>query len=370
MTIQVDNAIPPNVVEIGNEITQGVVDGLMSASPAPSSSNPFFTEAGGTLTGTTTVEDANFDISNGNFSLTNQAAPDYYFYLGDGGQYFDDVAKDEFLFTPSEIRVRNQTTSLGTILNITGITFPDNTIQTTAATSPTFATTAQAQAGTSTTTVVSPATMLDAKYFQGGKSLNVNSYLTITSGTGAIAGAIGLNALQVAAPTTAIGTASRYGSIANSSRGLAYTGAFDFSKRVVIGGRFQKNSNTTDSNSVFRFYCGKTNTVQDVTAFDRAITFRAAGSGALQLIVANGSVLTTTTTTFTPIQSQCYDVLIVSESGTATMFVNGTQVATSSGSPTTTASNNFFGIEAQNIAIIATPAHHYMVTDLFAQVNL
>lgn len=61
MTIQVDNALPPNVVEIGNEITQGVVDGLMSASPSASSSNPYITVngvsgvylplAGGTMTG-------------------------------------------------------------------------------------------------------------------------------------------------------------------------------------------------------------------------------------------------------------------------------------------------------------------------------
>ena len=46
MTIQVDNALPPNVVEIGNEITQGVVDGLMSASPSASSSNPYATVNG------------------------------------------------------------------------------------------------------------------------------------------------------------------------------------------------------------------------------------------------------------------------------------------------------------------------------------
>ena len=61
MTIQVDNALPPNVVEIGNEITQGVVDGLMSSSPSASSSNPYVTVngvsgvylplAGGTMTG-------------------------------------------------------------------------------------------------------------------------------------------------------------------------------------------------------------------------------------------------------------------------------------------------------------------------------
>ena len=52
------------------------------------------------------------------------------------------------------------------------------------------------------------------------------------------------------------------------------------------------------------------------------------------------------------------------------MYVNGTQVATSSGSPNALATQPFFGIEAQNIAIISTPTHYYMVTDLFAQLNV
>jgi hypothetical protein len=233
-----------------------------------------------------------------------------------------------------------------------------------------YATTAQAQAGTSTTTVVSPSTMLDAKFFAGGKGLNVNAYTSQSSGVGSVAGSIGMNALQVSAPTTAIGYGSRYGSMVNSSRGLGYTGALDFTKRVVIGGRFQKQNNTTDSNSIFRFYFGKSNTVNDMTSFDKGIGFRVAGSGALQLTVANVTTLTVTTSSFTPVLNQCYDVVIVSDAGTATMYVNGTQVATSSGSPTTSSTNNYFGIEAQNIAIIATPAHYYMVTDLFAQVNV
>jgi hypothetical protein len=213
---------------------------------------------------------------------------------------------------------------------------------------------------------------LDAKYFSGGKSLTLNAYTSATSGTGAVAGAIGMNAQQVSAPTTAIGTAIRYGNLLNSSRGKTYTSEIDFTKRVVIGGRFQKQNNTSDSNSIFRFYFGKTNTPGDMTSGDRAIGFKVAGSGALQLTVANASALTTTTSSFTPVQNQCYDVVIVSDgSGNATLFVNGSSVATSTGAPTTSvAGNGFFGIEAQNIAIIATPTHYYMVTDLFAQVNV
>jgi hypothetical protein len=234
-----------------------------------------------------------------------------------------------------------------------------------------YATSAQAQAGTSTTTVVSPSTLLDAKYFSGGKSIIFNAFTSATSGAGAIAGAIAMNAQQVASPTTAVGSGIRYGTLANSSRGLGYTGALDFTKRVTIGGRFQKQTATTDSNAVFRFYCGKTNTVGDLTAGDKAIGFRAAGSGALQLVVSNGSAVTTTTSSFTPVQNQCYDVIVTSDgAGNATLFVNGSSVATSTGAPTTSSGNNFFGIEAQNLAIIATPVAYYMVTDLFVQVNV
>jgi hypothetical protein len=230
-----------------------------------------------------------------------------------------------------------------------------------------YATTAQAQAGTSTTTVVNPSTLLDAKYFQGGKSINTNTYSSLTSGTGAVAGTISMNAQQVQAPTTAIGYASRYGAIANSSRGLG--SVIDFTKRVIAGGRFQKNSNTTDSNSIFRFYLGKSNTVNDMSSGDRGIGFRVAGSGALQLTVANGTTLTTTSSSFTPTLNQAYDVVIVADAGTATMYVNGSSVATSTGASTASSSNNYIGVESQNSAIIATPASFYIVTDIFAQVN-
>jgi hypothetical protein len=234
-----------------------------------------------------------------------------------------------------------------------------------------YATTAQAQAGTSTTTVVNPATMLDAKFFQGGKSLNVNVYSSLSSGTGAVVGTIGMNAQQIASPTTAIGYGARYGQLINSSRGKSYTGDLDFSKRVVIGGRFQKQTATTDSNAVFRFYCGKTNTVGDMTSGDKGIGFRAAGSGALQLTVANGSALTTTTSSFTPVLNQCYDVVITSDgSGNSTLYVNGSSVATSTGASTTSSGNNYFGIETQNLAIISTPVSYYTVTDMFCQVNI
>lgn len=104
---------------------------------------------------------------------------------------------------------------------------------------------------------------------------------------------------------------------------------------------------------------------------EKAIGFKVAGSGAIQLTVANGSTLTTTSSSFTPVLNQCYDVVITSDgSGNATLFVNGSSVATSTGAPTTSSGNNYIGIEAQNLATISTPVAYYIVTDIFAQVNL
>lgn len=43
MSISITSGLPANIVEIGNEVTQGIVDGLNGASPAASSSNVFAT---------------------------------------------------------------------------------------------------------------------------------------------------------------------------------------------------------------------------------------------------------------------------------------------------------------------------------------
>ena len=374
MSITITSGLPANIVEIGNEVTQGIIDGLNGASPAPSSSNPFFTIAGGTLTGQTTVENANFDITNGTFTLSNAAAPFFYFTLGDGGQYFDDVAKDEFLFSPTEIQVRNQTTGLGTKLNLTGIEFPDSTIQTTAAVAPTFATTAEAQAGTSTTTVVSPATLLDAKYFQGGISYGITAWATGTSGTGASAGAQNANGRLNTAPTTAIGYATACAPIVNPSRGLGFSGGFDFSKRVIFGARINRNVASPDANSVWRFSIGKFQTVATVGDLTgRGLMIKVAGSGALQLLVHNGTTLTTTTSSFTPSSSSAYDVLVVSDgSGNATLYVNGSSVATSTDAPTSASGSQFNGIhfECENTSVITGSPQTIALSHTFVQVNV
>ena len=237
-----------------------------------------------------------------------------------------------------------------------------------------FATTAQAQAGTSTTTVINPSTLLDAKYFQGGKYVNAIVWSTAVAGTGASAGAGQMNIRTVQAPTSATGSAVNYGTIQNQVRGQTFGASTDWSKKVVFGGRFVRNTVTPDSNSIFRFGVGRTGTTAaDITASDKQVQIKVAGTGAVQLLCANGTNLSTTTSTFTPTNLQCYDVVVISDgAGNVTLYVNGSSVATSTGGPTSTLAgtnyNNFY-LEAHNTSTLTNSAMVVYGSDFFLQIN-
>jgi hypothetical protein len=235
-----------------------------------------------------------------------------------------------------------------------------------------YATTAQAQAGTSTTTVVSPATLLDAKYFQGAKSMVQIAWSTSVSGTGASAGSQNSNARLNIAPTTATGYAIASAVIANNSRGQIYNNGFDFSKRVQFGVRVARNVASPDSASVFRFSIGKSSATDASDLSARGLMIKVAGSGALQLLVHNGTALTTTTSSFTPANGQAYDVIVTSDgAGNCALFVNGSSVATSSGGPTSAGATNagYLMFEVQNTSIITGSPQNICVSDYHVQVN-
>jgi hypothetical protein len=235
-----------------------------------------------------------------------------------------------------------------------------------------YATTAQAQAGTSTTTVISPSTLLDAKYFQGGKSMVQIAWSTAVSGTGASAGAQNSNARLNSAPTTATGYAIASAVIANNSRGSIFNSGFDFSKRVQFGVRVARNVASPDSASVFRFSIGKNSATDASDLSARGLMIKVAGSGVLQLLVHNGTTLTSTNSSFTPANGQAYDVIVTSDgAGNCALFVNGSSVATSSGGPTTAGVTNagFLMFEVQNTSIITGSPQNICVSDYHVQVN-
>jgi hypothetical protein len=237
-----------------------------------------------------------------------------------------------------------------------------------------YATTAQAQAGTSTTTVISPSTLLDAKYFQGGKSIIAITWSTATSGSGASAAANGMNSRVATAPTSVAGYAQNLGAIYNNARGVVYNAGIDWSKRVIFGGRFSRNVTTPDTASSFRFGLGRFSgqAPSDITSTDKQVGIKVSGSGAIVLYVANGSALSTVTSSFTPSNASTYDVVIVSDgSGNVTLFVNGSSVATSTSGPTSSQGTNYNTItfEVQNSTTLTNGAMVVFLTDAFAQVN-
>jgi len=235
-----------------------------------------------------------------------------------------------------------------------------------------YATTAQAQAGTSTTTVVSPATFLDGKFFAGGKYANTFAWTAATSGTGGGAFVQGANARYSNAPTSATGYGINSASIVNNVRGGAYTAGIDFSKRVTFGGRFSRNVTTPDANSVFRYSLGKTSSTDASDLSIRGLMIKVAGTSAMQFLCHNGTGLDTKTSTFTPVNSQAYDVVVTSDgSGNATLYVNGSSVATSSSAPTTSQGANYYNLtfETQNTSTISGSAMAVCGSDFFVQVN-
>jgi len=235
-----------------------------------------------------------------------------------------------------------------------------------------YATTAQAQAGTSTTTVINPSTLLDAKWFSGGKYLTQIAWATATTGVGASASAGGINGRLLTAPTTATGNALQYGNISNASRGNSYLYGFDWTKRFTFGFRLARNVTSPDSNSVFRAKFGTTTaTVGDIST--RAIEVKVSGSGALQLLVHNGTTLITATSSYSLTNATAFDVVGVSDgSGNATLYVNGSSVATSTGAATTnSAGSQYILCEVENTSTIASGTGMIMnVTDIFIQQNI
>jgi len=235
-----------------------------------------------------------------------------------------------------------------------------------------YATTAQAQAGTSTTTVISPSTFLDGKFFAGGKYATTFTWTAATSGTGSGAFVQNANGRYANAPTSATGYGINSASIVNTSRGGAFSAGIDFSKRVTFGGRFARNVASPDANSVFRYSIGKASSTDASDLSMRGLMIKVAGTSAMQFLCHNGTSLDTKTSTFTPVNSQAFDVVVTSDgSGNATLYVNGSSVATSSSAPISAQGVNYYNLtfETQNTSTISGSAMAVCGSDFFVQVN-
>jgi hypothetical protein len=236
-----------------------------------------------------------------------------------------------------------------------------------------YATTAQAQAGTSTTTVISPSTLLDARYLAGARFIGYTTWTASTSGTGATAGTAFVKVIN--APTSAIGFGQSYVAPQNGQRGEVFASGIDFRKTVIFGGRFcRTQSATIDSNSIFRSNVGRA--IPLTTAGDlstRGIGIRIVGdAGVLELQVHNGTTLYNVASSFTPVYNEAFDVVVISDgAGNATLYVNGSSVATSANAPTTllTANSSTLLVECQNTEILTNARYGMSCSDQFLHVS-
>jgi hypothetical protein len=227
-----------------------------------------------------------------------------------------------------------------------------------------LATDAEAVAGTSTTLAVTPANVAEA-LINGGLFLFTTAFTSATSGTGASTGQTASDTKQVLAPTSATGYALLRSGMALSFRGFAYNAALRFNKRLVMAFRFAPRGGS-DANSIYRVTVGKlaTDNAGDLTR--RGFGIKGAADGVMQLQVHDGTTLTTVNSSFT-IGSVGVDVEIVSDgAGNVTLFVDGSQVATTSAGPSTVggAQNYFVQAEAENTTTLTGTRLVYEIVNI------
>jgi hypothetical protein len=232
----------------------------------------------------------------------------------------------------------------------------------------TYATNAEAVAGTSTTTVLTPAANYWADKKSGHSFLQFVAVGASTSGTGATA-AGSAGGYAVAAPTTAVGFGVGSFTFPSAQRGINRgSGSWNWAKPFTATFRYSRNSSASDANSISRVTFGKNNAVGDPTI--NCVGIKMAGSGAMQLIVHNGTTLTavTTTSSFVPSVPITCDIRIVSNgAGTAQLYINDVLEATTTAAPTGisgTSGASYFMTEAQNADIITGSAASHSIHNL------
>jgi hypothetical protein len=195
---------------------------------------------------------------------------------------------------------------------------------------------------------------------QGNQTLYQGAGNTGTSGSGAAVNSYSGRWKEYVAPTAGIAgyaqgvwdsTTNSYGFTAYSrSQNLGY---HDWSKKIWIAGRTMIGHPTIattydgDANTFARISLGGYNAVGagDMTASLRGFGWKVAGGGtaALQLVVVNGGTLTTVTSSFTPTLRQVFDWKIYSDgSGNVTLYVNDSQVATTTAGPNSGANSGLY----------------------------
>ena len=198
-----------------------------------------------------------------------------------------------------------------------------------------YATTAQAEAMTSATTVLSPARFRDAYFTANVSKPNTSTWLTGTSGTGGLNDSGTWDFRRLEGPTSAANTYVRCDHGTNFGKGRNFNGNIDWTKYNALYFRITQYAGA-DANSIFRAVLGEASGTNTGDPTVRSVGIRFNGTGAIKILAHNGTTLTTYTTSTSLTTSSSTDILIVSDgSGTVEVFANGTSIGTTTGGPTT-----------------------------------
>jgi hypothetical protein len=199
-----------------------------------------------------------------------------------------------------------------------------------------YATTAQAEAMTSTTAVISPARFRDAYFTANVTKPNTSTWLTATSGTGGANDSATWDNRRVQGPTSAANTYVRCDHGTNASRGRYYTNNIDWTKYNALYFRLMQGATNPDTNSIFRGVLGETVGTNTGDPTVRSVGIKFNGQGAIKILAHNGTSLTTYTTSYSMGVVTAVDILIVSDgSGTVTVYADGVSIGSTTGGPTT-----------------------------------
>jgi hypothetical protein len=198
-----------------------------------------------------------------------------------------------------------------------------------------FATTAESEAMTSTTAVLSPARFRDGYFTANITKPNTSTWLTGTLGTGGLNDSGTWDFRRLEGPTSAANTYVRCDHGTNFGRGRTYNSNLDWSKYNAFQFRITQYGGT-DSNSIFRAVLGEPSGTNTGDPTVRSVGIRFNGTGAIKILAHNGTTLTTYTTSYSLTVSSATDILVVSDgSGTVTVYADGVSIGSTTGGPTT-----------------------------------
>jgi hypothetical protein len=210
---------------------------------------------------------------------------------------------------------------------------------------PAYATAAQGRSAISTTTAMNPSVTAWQRMFPGSVDIVRTSLSYTASGTMGTTGTGFLSSRMTLGTAGACSANFRtFGaSQIDQAYGLwsqNYRSYVNFSKFIWCSGRFYTEDNFTDPNVTVGFYCGKAQNSANGDLARAGFGWKFSGNATAanrKFVVCahNGTTLTTVTSSFAIVAQQYVDWDVVSNgSGTVTLYINGNQVATTTGGPT------------------------------------